>query len=334
LSRILITGANGFIGRHLASRLERVGLALTLAPRPPIVDSGGTASRRVSVGEVGPLTDWSRALDGCETIIHLAGQLPASNAAPSVFERVNDRGTARLAEQAINAGATRFVLLSSVAAVVSDAGVREIDDRTPPSRQLSPYGKSKRTAEKHVAAFAAGERLGISIRPPLVYGADAGGTWAMLQRLAASRLPLPFGAVRNRRSLIAVDNLVDALATIVAAPRARIASGAYFVADANPVSVRDVFGWLREGMGLPRLLLPVPSIALAGVLRVTGREKIAQQLFSDLVIDSGLFRRRFDWAPRIEPHEAIRQSGAEYRRSSARTAIESNVKSNAKVTPK
>jgi UDP-glucose 4-epimerase len=312
LSRILVTGANGFIGRHLANRLERDGIAVTLAQRRPADDDGAASSRRISVGDVGPQTDWSRALDGCETVIHLAGQLPASHAAPAEFERVNDQGTARLAEQAASAGVQRLVLLSSVAAVVSDARTAELDERTPPSPVLSPYGQSKRAAEGRVAAFAGGERLGISIRPALVYGADAGGTWAMLQRLAASRLPLPFGAIRNRRSLVAVDNLVDALAKIVAAPHAKALSGAYFVADDKPVSVRDVFTWLRDGMGLSPLLLPVPAGMLAGLLRVSGRERIAQQLLGDLVIDASLFRRTFDWAPKFDPREAIQTSGAEY----------------------
>jgi UDP-glucose 4-epimerase len=313
LGRILVTGANGFVGRHLARRLEADGHALVLAQRRPVDGDAGASPRRVAIGDVGPRTDWGRALDGCETVIHLAGQLPASNADSADFELVNDAGTARLVEQAAGAGVKRFVFLSSVAAVVSGSGAPAIDEQTPPSPALSPYGQSKRAAEGHVAAFAAGERLGISIRPPLVYGADAGGTWAMLQRLAASRLPLPFGAIRNRRSLVAVDNLVDALAAVVAAPAAKALSGTYFVADDRPVGVRDVFAWLREGMGLSPLLLPVPAGALAGMLRLTGREKIAQQLLGDLVIDASLFRRTFNWTLRVDTREAIRKSGAEYR---------------------
>jgi UDP-glucose 4-epimerase len=204
LSRILVTGANGFVGRHLARRLERDGNALTLAQRLPIAGDGEGSPRRIAIGDVGPQTDWSRALDGCETVIHLAGQLPVANADPAEFQQVNEAGTARLVEQAVGAGVQRFVFLSSVAAVVSGSRTTALDERTPPSPVLSPYGQSKRAAEGHVAAFAAGDRLGISIRPPLVYSADAGGTWAMLQRLAASRLPLPFGAIRNRRSLVAI----------------------------------------------------------------------------------------------------------------------------------
>jgi UDP-glucose 4-epimerase len=313
LSRILVTGANGFIGRHLASRLERDGHALTLAQRSPIADGSGASPKRVAVGDIGPQTDWRRALDGCETVIHLAGQLPASDAGPLEFERVNDIGTARFVEQAVDAEVKRFVLLSSVAAAVSKPETSDIDEQTPPSPVLSPYGHSKRAAEGHVAAFAAGDGVGISIRPPLVYGPDAGGTWGMLQRLCASPLSLPFGAIRNRRSLIAVENLVDALAKVIATPPAKALSGAYFVADDRPVSVREIFAWLREGMELSPRLLPIPSGTLAGLLRLTGRERIAQQLLGDLVVDASLFRRTFGWSPAVHPHDAIRKSGAEYR---------------------
>lgn len=316
----MITGANGFIGRHLAARLAREGRALTLAHRSEVAGIAAPSVRSLSVGDVGPGTDWRRALEGCATVVHLAGQLPRRQVGADDFRSVNDAGTARLAEQALDAGVTRFVLLSSVAAIVGNDAACVVDERTPPTRSPTPYGASKRAAERHVAQFAGQGRVGISIRPPLVYAADARGRWRTLQRLAATGLPLPFGAIRNRRSLIAVENLVDALLAALAA-QAKDVSGVYFVADDRSVSLGEIFTWLREGMGKRPRLLPVPTATLRGALRLLGLGGLGQSLLGDLEFDSSLFRRTFDWRPRLDSGDAIKSSGAAYRQAALDRAL-------------
>src|SRR5690606_6393350 len=126
---------------------------------------------------------------------------------------VNDEGTANLVRQTSEAGIRHFILLSSILAVTENSASKCLDDHSCP-RPTSYYGLSKLAAEKHAADFTRSGGIGVSLRSPLIYGVDAGGRWKQLQRLAASGVPLPFGAVNNRRSLIAVENLADAIATV------------------------------------------------------------------------------------------------------------------------
>lgn len=119
--------------------------------------------------------------------------------------------------------------------------------------------------------------------------------------------------IHNCRSLIAVENLIDALAATISVSATRDVSGVYFVADNKGVSISDIVAWLREGMGLPRLLLPIPVGTLRGMLRIVGFDNTAQGILGDLMIDSTLFRTVFDWTPRLDSKEAIRKSGELYR---------------------
>lgn len=266
----------------------------------------------MEIGAIGPATDWRAALEDCGTVVHLAGQVPRRGIDPATFRAVNAEGTARLAEQARAAGAQRFVLLSSVATVVDEHAAGLIDEDMPPAPVLSAYGASKAEAERHVANFAGSGRTGVSLRPPLVYGAEAKGTWAALQRLAASGVPLPFGRIDNRRSMVAVENLADALLATADAPAARDLSGAYFVADSGTASVRDIFAWLREGMDVPGRLIAVPPALLRGSLALLGLSRPVARLLGDLALDSGRFRRTFAWAPALDTQEGVRRSGAAY----------------------
>jgi len=312
LGRILITGANGFVGRHVLGALAQAGYPLTLAHRRGRAPAGAAGHRLVEIDGIGPTTDWSTALDDCETILHLAGQVPRRGIDAGELHEVNAAGTGRLVEQARAAGVRRFVLLSSVATVVDERAAGVIDEKMPPAPVLSAYGASKAEAERHVAAFARDGRTGIAIRPPLVYGAEAKGTWAALQRMAASGLPLPFASIDNRRSMIAVDNLAVALLAAVSVSRVRDVSGAYFVADSGTASVRDIFTWLRQGMGISPRLVPVPPSLLRGAFTLVGLGRPVARLLGDLAIDSGLFRRTFDWTPPLDTEQGVKRSGAAY----------------------
>jgi UDP-glucose 4-epimerase len=296
--------------------LSQEDYQLTLTQRMPPEAAISAASRVVAVGDIGPGTEWGAALDGCDMVIHMAGQVPRRGVSPADFNRVNAAGTARLVEQAIAAGTKRFIYMSSVSAVVESDAKVGVDERTPTAPALSPYGESKREAELHIRSFAQAGRVGISIRPPLVYGPDARGRWGALQRLAASGLPLPFASVENRRSLIAIDNLVDALLAVIATAESRDTSGSYFVGDELPVSVRDMFIWLREGMGLPPRIFAVPEARLKALFKWIGQEATSRPLLGDLVIDSKRFREVFGWNPPLRADQAIRNSGAGFRAAS------------------
>lgn len=303
MQKVLLTGSTGFIGEKVARRLAEAGYPVRRAVRQPI-----EAADSVVVGSIGPDTDWSAALDGCSAVIHLAAALPSSQG--SEFWATNDAGTFRLVEQARKADVQRLIAVSSIATVSPNAAEMIISDQSTMA-PISDYGRSKLAAEAHVAAFAGDGRSGISLRPPLVYGAGATGNWGLLQKLAATGLPLPFGAARNRRTMISVDNLADA---VVAALRGATPekSGAYAVADTESLSLAEILSCLREGMGKPARLVPVPQALIATPLKLAGRGAMAQSLLGDLEIDGSRFGAAFDWSPPENAREAIRRSGREF----------------------
>lgn len=310
MARILVTGSSGFVGRHLVARLISDGHTLNLASRTPNKPAATTSNvQTIAIGDIGPETDWRQALAGCDTVIHLAGQTASTGPGDTVCERVNNLGTQRLTEQAAAAGASTFIFLSSVMALVDNWSPHVVTDATA-SIATSPYGISKLHAEQHVAAFARDGRRSVSLRPPMIYGPGAKGNWRRLQQLAASGLPLPFGSIANRRTLVSVRNVVDAIARVASAgPGAP--SGTYLAGDEDAVSLADIVRLLRAGRHRPSLLVPVPPALLRTPLRLAGLHAIANSLFADLELDSSGFRTAFTWKPAERAADAIRTAGAD-----------------------
>jgi len=292
-------------------RLVRERHALVLAHRAgSSLSQAENHATLIDIGEVSQQTDWRKALEGCDTVIHLAGQVPERGVPADTFNNVNDRGTARLVEQVSEKGVRRFIFLSSIFAVANHAENMPVDDMSPP-HPASAYGLSKLAAERHVASFARSGGIGVSLRPPLVYCGEAGGNWRLLQRLAASPLPLPFAAIDNRRSFIAIENLVDAIVRVVDAGE-RAISGAFVVADDRAISLRDILSWLREGMGRPRRLFRLPPAMLRLALNASFRAGQAQSLLGNLQIDASGFRQAYSWSPPVATRDAVLQSGSQF----------------------
>lgn len=304
--RIAITGAGGFVGRHLAVHLAAEGRKLNLAVRTATSWPIAGDVRFVAVGDIGAETDWTAALEDCEAIVHLAAKVPGSGAEDRAFEAVNDQGTARLVAQAGNV--RLLVLLSSVFAVTGRATTGPVNEDCH-ADPATPYGRSKLAAERQVASFGGHS---IVLRPPLVYGAGVRGNWRLLEWLAATGLPLPFGSVNNRRSLICIHNLVDAVAHLLSLRADGRISGTFMVADNEAVSLSQILRWLRAGMGVPERLWPMPKIVLETALLAMGRGAMAQSLLGDLEVDAARFRATFGWAPKLSAEDGIVQAGAAF----------------------
>ncbi len=296
--RILVTGAGGFVGRTLTRRLAEAGhhpIAASRGPAPPDVEC------RI-VGELGPGTDWSAALEGVDAVVHLAARAhlmrdPAPDPA-AAYHTANVAGTRRLAEEAARAGLRRLVFLSTVKvhgeATPPDRPFRDAD----PADPRDAYAVSKWQAERALAEVAADPGLEVVVlRPPVVYGPGVKANFERLLRLCDGPWPLPFGAVDNRRSQIFVDNLADAIRRALEHPAA--AGGSFLVGDAEALSTPALIRRLRHGLGRPARLLAVPPTWLRGLGRLPGAGAAIDRLIGSLVVDAGGIERALGWRPPV-----------------------------------
>lgn len=315
MNRILVSGGSGYVGRAVVEALLAEGYALNIIGRKPIALPAGDV-RFFQIAGVGRDTDWDPALKGCSRVIHLAGQTPNAGLPEQSLVDVNDCGTARLVNCVLKSEAEQLILASSVAAVGGTHGDTILNEETPPN-PITVYGRSKLAAEKHVEALAKSGRSGIALRLPSIYGSSAGGYWRKILGLAVSGLPLPFGSVHNRRTMLSIGNVESCLQRLVRLPVMPEQSGAYFVADGTSVGLREILTWLREGMGRAPRLVPVPPGLLAGLLSVLGQGQLSGSLLGNLEIDCRKFESTFDWKPPYNPRDSFVLAGAEYLRGKA-----------------
>jgi nucleoside-diphosphate-sugar epimerase len=319
--RILVTGATGFVGRVLVRDLAQAGLHVRAATRRTDAEVGG-AAETVAVGDIGPDTDWRAALAGVEAVAHLAARvhvLDEREADPATaFRHVNAEGTRRLAEAAAAAGVRRFVLVSSIKAVVDETLEGIVDDATPP-RPTGAYGMSKLEAEDVLERAAAGSGMtAVTLRPPLVHGPGVGANFRRLLALCRTPLPLPFGALHNRRSLVFVDNLADAIRTALLYPGLR--GGRFLVHDGPPPPMREVLATLRAAFGRSPLLVPVPPELLRLLLRPLGAATF-DRLAGPLVLDDAGFRELTGWTPPFGLDDGLRVTANWFKTASLQSTI-------------
>jgi nucleoside-diphosphate-sugar epimerase len=313
--KVVVTGANGFVGRAVCRRLLAEGWTVLGTIRRPVPLVAGTAPR--TIGPLGPDTDWDGVLDGVDAVVHLAARVHVmrDRAADPLaeFRRVNRDATLHLARQASRHGVARFLFMSTVKVNGEETAAKPFDDQDAPA-PADPYAISKAEAEAGLADLAAGGGLPVTtIRPPLVYGPGVGGNFARLLRLVAKGWPLPLGAVDNRRSLVFVETLADAVATALARPAAGARS--FLVSDGEDVSTAQLICRLATAMGRPSRLVPVPPALLRLAGRLTGKGAAVERLLGSLAVDSTGFRRTFDWAPPVSLTDGLNATAQWYRDS-------------------
>lgn len=295
---ILVTGASGFVGRALLPRLASEGYRVRAAVRRP--DSGLPAGAApVAIGDLTDEPDWRRALAGVDAVVHLAARAHVlaerSPDAFALYHAANTIPTLRLAEAAAAAGLRRLVFISSVRVHGSRTVGAPFDEASPLAAE-DPYGRSKADAERGLAEIARASGLEVVVlRPPLVYGPGARGNFARLARLVARGVALPLGAVRNRRSLVYVGNLADAIVRSVAHPAA--AGRTFMVSDGEDLSTAELVRRIARALGRPPRLVPVPPALLRAAGALAGRREDVARLLDDLAVDSSLLRRALGWTP-------------------------------------
>lgn len=291
--RILVTGANGFVGRELCGVLKERGYEPIRAVR----SLGSLLPDCVAVGNIDGETDWTSVLRGVDAVVHLAARVHVMHKLDAVAEqefwRTNVAGSERLARQAVAMGVKRLVFVSSIkvngeatyGAPFNEHGVPHPEDA---------YGRSKLAAEQGLAAIAAETGLELVIvRPPMIVGPGVKGNLPLLVKALLRGIPLPLACIANRRSLIGVRNLASLLECCI---RVSEASGEVFLAADSPaISTPELVRHLSEGLGRKAHLLPLPVTLLRGLGKLTGKQAHIDRLSSDLEIDAGKAHRLLGW---------------------------------------
>lgn len=301
IAHVLVTGANGFVGRSVCHRLTAESI-----PFSAVVRKKSHGSHH-EIGSINGKTDWSNALATCDAVVHLAARVHVMNERSvdplAAFREINVVATENLARQAAQHGVRRFVFVSSVKV----NGERTLQVPFSASDMPAPedaYGQSKLEAELALAKVAQETGLEVVIvRPPLVYGPGVGANFLRLMQLVKWGIPLPLGEVDNRRSLVAVDNLVDLLLACLCHPAA--AGQTFLVSDGDDVSTPSLIRMLANAMGKRALLLPVPPKLLSAGAALLGKSAAAARLLGSLQVDIAPTRSALGWQPVVSMEKAI-----------------------------
>ena len=294
---ILVTGANGFIGRRLVQVLTEHDYIVRRCTRS--VDG----SSDVVVGEIGPETDWNTAILGVTTVVHLAALVSDRVKEPiAEFRRVNVDGTLALAHHCMRAGVKRFVYLSSIGVngIQSSRPFTELDAPHP----REPYAISKYEAEQGLSQLVrSGGMEVVIIRPPLVYGPDARGNFDRLLRMVSKSVPLPFGAIHNKRSYVALDNLIDLIITCIEHPAA--ANETFLAGDGEDLSSTELLHRIAKALDKPVRLFPVPVFVLTFLASLLGKGAMVRRFCDSLQVDISKAQALLGWKPHVSVDEGL-----------------------------
>lgn len=310
--KVLVTGATGFVGTALCTDLISRGYAvrgLTRSESKQVTDSNFELA---VAGDIGGELDWGRYLEGVGFVVHLAARvhIPVDTSVDSkevyrLYERVNVDATRRLLDAAILNGVKRFIFLSTIKVNgegapfnwrESSASDQFVYTSSDDPRPEGPYAQSKWAAEKVVAeAHNMGAIETVIIRPPLVYGPGVKGNFWKLLRAIDREIPLPFGSVSNKRSLIYIGSLVDAIAGSLSAERMN--GKVYLISDGEDISTAELVARLARALERRSRLVGVPSGLLSFAARIARRHDMLSKLLGTLVVDSQPIRRDLEWTP-------------------------------------
>ena len=303
IMKTCVTGANGFVGSALCSRLILESHILIQAVRK------SSNPAELSIGEINATTNWKPALADCHAVIHLAARVhimaDKSTNPLTEFRAVNTEGTLNLARQAAQVGVKRFIFVSSIK--VNGEGRNEPYRETDLPAPQDPYAVSKWEAEQGLAAIGLETGLEVVIlRPPLVYGPGVRANFLRLMQFLDRGLPLPLGRVENQRSLLFLGNLVDAIQVCLQHPAA--ANKTYLLSDGEDVSSAELVRVLAKAMGRRPRLLPVPVslLRLAGTL--LGKSAEMSRLLGSLAVDGSRIQQELDWRPPYSLNDGIAQT--------------------------
>lgn len=316
MNKFLVTGANGFVGKAVCETLTQRGFPFTAVCR-----RNQDADNYINLGDISGLTNWSQVLTGVDVVIHLAAHVHILNTqySPQRFHQVNVEGTANLARQAAQAGVRRLVYVSSIKVNGEYTESQAFTENDPP-RPIDTYGKSKFEAEQ--ALWEISKETGLEIvvlRPPLVYGPGVKANFFKLLTLLDREIPLPLGGVENIRSLVYIENLVDAVLLSAIHPHA--AGQMYLVSDGQDISTPQLIKKLALLMGKRTCLVQLPSGMLRLLASLVGKTAEIERLQKSLQLDSAAIREQLDWVPKFTLEQGLQETVRWYKKQNSGSNI-------------
>jgi len=311
MTTVVITGANGFVGTEVCNKLAQSSYRVLRVVR----ETKGTSPDEMAVGDIGPDTYWKSILEKTDVVVHLAARVHVMHAEDLTqiknYREVNFSGTMALARQSADAGVKRFIFISSIKVNGESTVIGRpftADDEPAP---LDPYGASK--AETEQALLRLSESTGLEvviIRPVLVYGPGVRANFQSLMELVDMGIPLPLGNIHNKRSLVALDNLVDLIITCIEHPEA--VNQVFLVSDGEDLSTSDLLQRVGTALGRPARLIDVPASLIKIAAKLTGKSNVSQRLLGSLQVDITKTQDILDWSPPVSVNEALKKTAQSF----------------------
>jgi nucleoside-diphosphate-sugar epimerase len=304
----LVTGGSGFVGRALINRLTLIAGSTVIAPVRNVATKFPVGVRSIPFTNLDATFNWSDELKDVDCVVHAAARVHVMNDVSgdplAAFRKVNVEATLNLARQAAASGTKRFIFISSIKVNGEGAEpgtVYRADDVPAP---IDPYGVSKLEAEQGLKELAAVTGMEVVIiRPVLVYGPGVKANFLSMMRWLYRGVPLPFGAVHNQRSLVAIDNLVDLIVTCSDHPAA--ANQVFLVSDGEDVSTTQLLRKLAGALGKPARLLPIPVWLMSGAAALLGKRALSDRILGSLQVDISKNRQLLGWTPPVTLDKAL-----------------------------
>jgi nucleoside-diphosphate-sugar epimerase len=308
---VLVTGATGFVGHFLCTRLLLEGWTVRgtiLASKSP--SSLAVGVEAVAINPIEANTSWDHAFNRIDVVIHLAARVhvmcETTTDPLKEFRRVNTEGTINLARQAAANGVRRFVFISTIGVNGNNSGGKPYTENDEPHPH-NPYSVSKNEAEQALReiSYETGMEV-VIVRAPLVYGPGNPGNFLSFLRIISKVLPLPLASLSNKRSIIYVGNLVDALANCASHPAA--AGKTYLVSDGEDVSTPELINRMASAMGKQARLFPFPSGLMLLMGRILGKSAVVERLVGSLQVDSSKIQRELGWTPPFTMEQGLMET--------------------------